>query len=119
MKVNKQSKAEGTEGVILIYPDLSTAVECGPDEDSHVVAFGKRVKCTGTRIVFRIYEKNEDGTLKKNEKGRVVFKDYNIHHHDLRVRLLDGHFYETDEGNFLDYPGLNRYVSKTSDSDST
>lgn len=119
MKVNKQFDGEGIEGCILIYPDLETAVECEPDEDSHIVAFGKRVKCTGTKVVFRIYERNKDGSVKQDEKGHVIFKDYDIRHHDLQVKLMDGHFYETDEGNFLDYPDMRLYGSKTSNSDST
>jgi hypothetical protein len=117
MKVTKEFDGKGIEGCILIYPDLDTAVECGPDEDSHIIAFGKRVKCTGTKVVFRIYERDESGHVKKNDKGRILFKDYDIRHHDLQVVLKDGHFYETDEGNFIDYPGLRRYASKTSDSD--
>ena len=79
MKINKEV-ANGTEGCLLIYPDI-----------------GK------TKIVFRIYERTEDGHVKKNEDGHAIFKDYDIRHHDLSIRLLDGHFYETDEGNFLDY----------------
>jgi hypothetical protein len=83
--MNKQFKAEGTEGVILIYQDLDA-------------------KC---QVVFRIYEKGEDGLPKKDEKGHVIFKDYNVRHHDVKVKLLNGYFYETDKGNFLDYPRLN------------
>lgn len=108
MKILKEFDAKGIEGFLLIYPDIDTAVEVGLDEPSRITLFGKRVKCTDTKIVFRIYERDENGKVKKNEKGHVIFTDYDIRHHDLQVKLLDGHFYETDEGNFIDYPGLGK-----------
>lgn len=114
MKVHKQFPAKGTEGFLLIYPDLSTAVPTG-----EVNKRGQKiVKCEDTIVVFRIYERDEYDNVKKNEKGHAIFKDYEILHHDLRVKLLDGQFYETDEGDFIDYAGLRCYASKTSDSDS-
>lgn len=113
MKVNKQSPAKGTEGFLLIYPDMSTAVDTGKKNK-----LGQRVvECQDTVVVFRIYERDEFDNVKKNEKGHAIFKDYEILHHDLRVKLLDGQFYETDEGNYIDYPGLRRYGSETNDSD--
>ena len=86
--------------MLLIYPDLSTAVSTGKKSRTGQDI----VECKGNDIVaFRIYERNEDGTHKLNEKGRPIFKDYKIRHHDLKIKLLDGQFYETEEGNFLDY----------------
>lgn len=109
MKVNKEFDAIGKEGFLLIYPDFSTAE---PDGE-------RMVKCKDTIVAFRIYERDEDGNIKKDEKGHIIFKDYKIRHHDLEIKLLDGHFYETDEGNFLDYPDMRccQNECKTSDSD--
>lgn len=107
MKVHKQFDANGTEGCLLIYPDFSTA-----EPDGERIVGGKMrkvVKCKDTIVVFRIYEREENGHVKKDEKGHAIFKDYKIRHHDLNIRLLDGCFYETDEGNFLDYPGMRCY----------
>lgn len=89
MKVNKEFDAADTEGYLLIYPDMSTVVPTG--------------------IAFRIYERDKDGKVKKDEKGHAIFKDYKIRHNDLQIKLLDGHFYETDKGNFLDYPDMRCY----------
>lgn len=114
MKVYRQRSAQGQEGFLLIYPDMSTAVPTGKvSPTGH-----KIVKCEDVVVAFRVYEYDENGKHKRNEKGGTIFKDYEILHHDLKVKLLDGHFYETDEGNFIDYPGLRRYGSETSDSDS-
>ena len=96
-----ERNAAGTEGFLLICPDMSTAVPTGKKN-----RFGHDiVECSGTIVTFRIYEHNEDGTVKKNENG-AIFKDYEIRHHDLKIKLLDGYFYETEEGNFIDYPKL-------------
>ncbi len=104
--------AAGTEGCLLIYPDPDTAVDTG-----RVNRFGQKiVECSKTKIVFRIYERNEDGTVKIDEKGRGIYKDYDVRHHDLRIKLMDGQFYETEKGNYLDYPDM-RYERKASDSD--
>ena|SRR5581483_9900484 len=111
MKVNKQFDATDTVGILMIYPDISTAKSTGRKN-----RFGQDiVECQDTIIAFRIYEYDENGKhVLKN--GKTSFKEYRIIHHDLEVKLLDGHFYETDEGNFLDYPGLRRYQDdKTSD----
>jgi hypothetical protein len=99
--MSKLSKpAAGTEGFLLIYPDLDTAVETG-----RVNERGQKIlDCSSTKIVFRIYEYEEDGKIKKNEKGHPIYKDYDVHHHDLKIKLLDGYFHETEKGNFLGYP---------------
>lgn len=95
----KTFDAAGTEGCLLIYPDFSTAVLTGK-----VNARGQQiVKCNGTIVVFRIYERDENGKHKMRD-GHAIFKDYKINHHDLHIKLLDGQFYETDKGNFIDYP---------------
>lgn len=74
--------AAGTEGFLLIYPDTE----------------GNEI------IVFRVYEYDENGKHKRNEKGGTIYKDYQIRHHDLKIKLLDGHFVETEKGDFIDYP---------------
>lgn len=114
MKVFKEFDATGMEGFLLIYPDFSTAVKTGKKN-----RFGQEiVECKDTIVAFRVYEYDENGKHKRDEKGGTIFKDYEIRHHDLKVKLLDGHIYETDKGDFIDYPGLRCYASKTSDSDS-
>lgn len=116
MKVYKEFDAEGKEGFLLIYPDISTAE---PDGERMIGGkMRKMVKHKDIIVVFRIYEYDENGKHKRDEKGGTIFKDYKILHHDLHIKLLDGHFYETDEGDFLDYPDMRCYdVSKTSNSD--
>ena len=113
MKVNKEFDAKDIDGYLLIYPDLSTAVDTGKKN-----RFGQTmVECSKMIIAFRIYERNEDGKVKKDETDHAVFKDYEVRHHDLSIKLLDGRFYETDEGNFLDYPDMRCYTDdKASDS---
>ena len=110
----KTFNAAGTEGFLLIYPDFSTAVYT-----DKVNTRGQQImECSGTIVVFRIYEYDENGKHKMVD-GHTVFKDYKINHHDLKVKLLGGQFYETDKGNFIDYPNpghKNEY--ETSDSDS-
>lgn len=102
MPRKKEGKeAKELEGFLLIYPDLDTAVECNPGE-SNTIAFGKHVKCTGTKVIFRVYEKDENGQIVK-KNGVPVRKDYQIRHHDLKVKLLSGSLYETPEGNYIDY----------------
>ena len=114
MKVFKEFDAEGVEGCLLIYPDFSTAMPTGKKSPTGAPI----VECKDTIVAFRIYERDEDGKVKKDEKGRAIFKDYKIRHHDLQIKLLDGHFYETDKGDFLDYPGMRCYdASETSNSD--
>lgn len=114
MKVNKEFDAEGVEGCLLIYPDFSTAVRTGKKN-----RYGQDiVECKDTIVAFRIYERDEDGEIKKDEKGHIIFKDYKIRHHDLGIKLLDGHFYETDKGNFLDYPDMRCYQNECEASDS-
>lgn len=106
--------AKGTEGFLLIYPDFSSVVL------TEEIRRGKPVlACNGTVVVFRVYEYDENGKHKKNEDGHAIFKDYKINHHDLKVKLLDGQFYETNNGNFIDYPNL-RYEDecKASNTDS-
>jgi hypothetical protein len=115
MKVYKEFDAEGKEGFLLIYPDFSTA-----ESDGERMVGGKMrkmVKCKDTIVAFRVYEYDENGKHKRDEKGGTIFKDYKIRHHDLHIKLLDGHFYETDKGDFLDYPGMRCYECKTSNSD--
>jgi hypothetical protein len=110
----KTFNAAGTEGCLLIYPDFSTAIYT-----DKVNARGQQImECSGTIVVFRIYEYDENGKHKMID-GHTVFKDYKINHHDLKIKLLDGQFYETDKGNFIDYPDT-RYKDEheTSDSDS-
>ena len=105
MKVLKQFDAQGMEGFLLVYPDFSTAEPTG-----EISPTGQRiVKCKDTIVAFRVYEYDEHGKHKRDEKGRTIFKDYKIRHHDLRIKLLDGHIYETDEGGYIDYPGLRYY----------
>jgi hypothetical protein len=83
-----QKEAKGIEGFLLIYPDFSTAEPTGEKN-----RFGQeRVKCKDTIVVFRVYEKPGTG-----------FKDYDIRHPDLKIKLLDGVLYETEEGNYIDY----------------
>jgi hypothetical protein len=92
--------AAGTEGFLLIYPDMETAVDTG-----RVNGRGQKiVECSRNKIVFRIYQRNEDGSFKKNEKGHPIYTDYDILHNDLKIKLLDGEFFETEKGNYLDYP---------------
>lgn len=76
----KKFDAAGTEGYLLFY---------------------------GDHLYFRIYEYDENGKHKRDAKGHTIFKDYRILHHDLKIKLLDGCFYETETGgNFIDYPKL-------------
>lgn len=105
MKVLKQYAAKGKEGFLLIYPDMSTAVPTGRKGPLG----GTEVECSRTIVAFRIYEKDGEGNLIRNEKGHPIFKDYEIRHHDLSVKLLDGQMYETDEGDYIDYPKLRYY----------
>jgi hypothetical protein len=116
MKVNKEFDANGKEGFLLIYPDFTTAE---PDGERMVGGkIRKMVKCKDTIVAFRVYEYDEHGKHKRDEEGGTIFTDYRIRHCDLKIKLLDGHFYETDKGDFLDYPDMRCYdVSKTSDSD--
>jgi len=101
----KTFNAAETEGFLLIYPDFSTATSTGKKNK-----FGQDiVECKDTIVAFRIYEYDEDGKHKKDENGNTIFKDYKIRHHDLKIKLLDGCFYETDEGDFLDYPDMRHY----------
>jgi hypothetical protein len=105
MKVLKQYSAKGKEGCLLIYPDFSTAKPTGKKN-----RFGQDiVECEGTVVVFRVYERDGEGNLTKDEKGHAIFKDYKIRHHDLDIKLLSGQMYETDEGNYIDYPDLRYY----------
>jgi hypothetical protein len=57
--------AAGTEGFLLIYPDLASAKKM-PDGT---------VQCEKNIVVFRIYEYDENGKNKKNEKGGTIFKN--------------------------------------------
>jgi hypothetical protein len=115
MKVFKEFDAEGVEGFILIYPDFSTAVKTGKKNGGGQEII---VECKDMIFAFRIYEYDENGKHKRDEKGGTIFKDYKIRHHDLHVKLLDGHFFETDKGDFLDYPGMRCYnVSEAGNSD--
>jgi hypothetical protein len=78
--------AAGTEGFLLIYPDIDSLVDTGE------IKYGKKImKSTRDKVVFRIYDK--DGK----------FKDYDIHHHDLQIKLLSGVFVERDGKSFIDY----------------
>lgn len=105
MKVLKQYEAKGKEGFLLIFPDMTTAVKTGEKN-----RFGHDiVECEDIIVVFRIYERDGEGNLLKDEKGLLIFKDYEIRHHDLWVKLLDGQMYETDEGDYIDYPNLRCY----------
>ncbi len=113
MKVLKQYEAKGKEGFLLIFPDMTTAVKTGKKN-----RFGHDiVECEDWKVVFRIYDKDGEGNLLKNEKGHPTYKDYEIRHHDLMVKVLDGQMYETDEGNYIDYPDL-RYYNERQASDS-
>ena len=98
----KSYSAAGAEGFLLIYPDFSTAVPTGEIAPNG----SKVVKCSDMIVAFRIYEKDENGKHKLDENGHTIFKDYRIRHHDLSIKLLSGYFYETEEGNFLDYPKM-------------
>ena len=114
MEIYKDFDGKGVQGMLLIYPDISTAVKTGKKN-----RFGHEiVECKDTIVSFRIYEYDENGKHKVDENGHTIFKDYKILHHDLLIRLLEGHFYETDKGNFIDYPGLHRYERETGDSNS-
>lgn len=105
MKTLKNWSAEGTKGCLLIYPDFDTAVPTGK-----LNKFGQKiVQCKDWIAVFRIYERDEDGKCKLDKEGDVIFKDYEIRHSDLDITLNNGQFYETDEGNYLDYPNLELY----------
>jgi hypothetical protein len=106
MKILKEFNAEGQGGFLLIYPDISTGK---PVEKMIAGKKRKVIECDNIVVSFRIYEYDENGKHKRDEKGCTIFKDYDIRHHDLKIKLLDGHFYETDEGNFIDYPGLEHY----------
>jgi len=112
----KEFDAAGTEGFLLIYPDFSTAVPTGK-KNRHG---NEIVECKDTIVAFRIYEYDENGKHKRNEKGGTIFKDYKIRHHDLKIKLLDGHFIETDDGKYyLDYPDMRCYRErKAGNSDS-
>jgi hypothetical protein len=91
--------AEGQEGFLLIYPDIATRIPTGRVSPTGAPIY----ECRDTIIAFRIYEYDENGKHKRNEKGGTIFKDYRIHHQDLKIKLLDGKFYETEKGNYLDY----------------
>jgi hypothetical protein len=78
----KSKSAAGMEGKLLIYPS---------ENDGRILVY------------FRVYDKDEHGRIKRNEDGKCQYKDYKIWHHDLEIKLLDGHCYETDGGNFIDY----------------
>lgn len=98
--MSKEGKdAKGQEGFLLIYPDFSTAIPTGL-KNRHG---NEIVECKDTIVSFRIYEYDENGKHKRNEKGDTIFKDYRIYHHDLKIKLLDGKFYETEKGNYIDY----------------
>jgi hypothetical protein len=80
--------AAGTEGFLLIYPDIDSLVDTGE------IKFGKKImKATRDIVVFRVYDKDD----------KSKFKDYDIHHHDLKVKLLSGVFVEKDGKSFIDY----------------
>ncbi len=112
----KTFDAAGTEGFLLIYPDFETAVPTGKKNSRGQDI----VECKDTIVAFRIYEYDENGKHKKDENGRTIFKDYKISHHDLKIKLLDGYFYETDKGNFLDYPpDVRNYGQMKKDSSDT
>ena len=98
--MSKEGKdAKGQEGFLLIYPDFSTAVPTGKKN----LHGNEIVECKDTIVAFRIYEYDENGKHKRNEKGDTIFKDYRIYHRDLKIKLLDGKFYETETGNYIDY----------------
>jgi hypothetical protein len=107
----KNFPAAGTEGLLLVYPDMDTAVDTGRTNK-----FGHRiVECSGTKVVFRVYERTDCG-LPVMVDGKAIFKDYEVRHHDLAIKLLDGQFYETENGNYIDYP---EYEHKASNSGKT
>lgn len=96
----KKISAAGMEGFLLIYPDFSTAVET----DRIAPTGAKVVECKDWIVAFRVYEYDENGKHKNDEDGRTVFKDYEIRHQDLKIKLLSGFLYETEEGDcYLDY----------------
>lgn len=107
MKIIKEFDGNGVEGCLLIYPDFSTAAPTGQKNER-----GQDIMdCKDIIVSFRIYERDENGNVKRDENG-AIFKDYKIRHHDLLIKLLDGHFYETDEGNFIDYPEMRRHYKE-------
>ena len=89
--------AAGTEGFLLIYPDITTAVDTGRKSSTGNKMCGRDV------VKFRIYERDGEGNVVKDEKGHAKFTDYEIYHHDLRVKLLDGVFVEKDGKKYIDY----------------
>ena len=55
-------------------------------------ATGYLIWCGGDKYVFRVYDREHN------------FVDYDITHFDLQVVIIDdANFYETEDGNFLDY----------------
>jgi hypothetical protein len=100
--MSKEGKdAKGQEGFLLIYPypDIATRVPT-----SKIGPTGKPImECKDNIVALRIYEYDENGKHKRNEKGGTIFKDYKIRHNDLKIKLLDGKFYETEQGNYIGY----------------
>lgn len=95
----KKKNAAGTEGCLLIYPDMSTAVDTGR-KNRHGQ---KIVECSRDIVKFRVYERDGEGNCMRDSDGHVIFKDYDIHHHDLRVKLLDGVIIEDGDKHYIDY----------------
>jgi hypothetical protein len=54
---------------------------------------GYLIWCGGDRYVFRIYDDNHD------------FVDYDIHHTDMRIRIMDpdAFFYTDEKGSTVDH----------------
>jgi hypothetical protein len=55
---------------------------------------GYLIWCGGDRYVFRIYKEAPDD-----------FTDYDIHHTDMRIRIIDedAYFYSDDQGDSIDH----------------
>ncbi len=101
-------EAAGVEGVLLIYPDLENGrripkeeipeylKSCGLEPNPHLLS-RNWVDCGGKiKVQFRIYHRDENDKI-------IGHDDYDIHHHDLDIKLLDGVFIEENGNKYIDY----------------
>lgn len=94
--------AAGTEGFLLVFPDYERARKIPKEEIPEYLRsrglpvdefnLSRNWVDTDGRIcvVFRIYRYDENG-------NHIGHDDYDIFHHDLRIKLLDGVFIEDPE----------------------
>lgn len=57
--------------------------------EGHLLIYPKEMK---DMIVFRVYAPD-----------KKTYEDYEVRHHDLKIKLLDGFLYEDKKGKYIGY----------------